>query len=391
MKNVVIVQRIVCEYRKAFFSVLQKELADRDINLSLIVGTPRPGEESIDVLDSLPFGQRLPTTYFYKKTCWIHRLYATAKTADMVVVVQENSALYTYPLLITRLFGKTTAPRIGFWGHGANMGRVNSRILPDKWRKFWQTRVDWWFAYTNKTKQILTNTGVNSNRITVVNNSTDTDSLRNIVNKKQQQSSQLFLKIFNCRKNNKTRVGIFCGRLIESKMITFLLESISQIHRQLPDFFMIIVGDGPLHAEVEQFCANNSWCRWVGAKWSSDRADYLAIADIWLNPGAVGLAVTDAFAVGLPLATTDNKTHGPEIEYLKNKKNGLITPPIVKNYTVEILQLLTNDSLLQQTRKEAASDGLKYSVDSMAARFASGIEACLSIDKAHFGLFKLKR
>ena len=384
MKEVVIIQRIVCEYRKAFFRALQKEAETAGINLRLIVGSPRRGEEGADVLDQLSFGERKSTTYFYKKVCWIHGLYSAVKKADMVIFVQENAALYIYPLLFMRLLGRKS-PALCFWGHGANMGRTKSRILPDMWRRFWLRRVDWWFAYTTKTKGILTAAGFPSDKITVVNNSTDTVALRTAVNNKIMHADLLFSEIFGRPRNGKSRVGIFCGRLIESKMISFLLDSIRLIHEQLPDFFMIIIGDGPLREDVGQFCAENSWCKWVGAKWSTERADYLAVANIWLNPGAVGLAVTDAFAVGLPLATTDNRTHGPEIAYLEHTKTGLITETDVDNYASEVLRVLTEDKLLPSAKSAAADAGRKYSVESMAARFADGIESCLTADKAAIG------
>jgi len=376
MKEVVIVQRVVCEYRKAFYSCLRKELSAKDINLRLITGTPRRGEEAFDVLDDLSFGERRATTYFYKTVCWIHGLHSATKSADMVILVQENAALYTYPFLLMRLMGKEI-PRLGFWGHGANMGRVDSRILLDKWREFWLRRVDWWFAYTAKTKGILTTAGFSSDRITVVNNSTDTTLLREIVNKQRARSDQLFAEIFCCSRSRESRVGFYCGRLIESKMILFLLDSIKQIHARLPGFFMIIVGDGPLSEDVKLFCADNNWCKWTGAKWSSERADYLSVADIWLNPGALGLAVTDAFAAGLPLATTDNKIHGPEISYLEDQKTGLMTKNVVGEYVDSVARILTEDGLLVKAKAEAQREGYKYSAEMMANRFAAGIDECM--------------
>ena len=381
MKEVVIVQRIVCEYRKAFFRSLRKELYACDINLRLIVGTARRGEESFDVLDDLSFGERMETTYFYKKVCWIRGLYSAVKNADMVIFVQENAALYIYPLLLMRLMGRKS-PGLCFWGHGANMGRTKSRVLPDMWRRFWLRRVDWWFAYTAKTKQMLNAAGFSSDRITVVNNSTDTVSLRDAVNKKRMHADLLFTEIFGCSRSSKNRTAVFCGRLIESKMILFLLDSIKQIHEQLPCFFMVIVGDGPLSKDVELFCADNSWCKWVGAKWGEERADYLAVADIWLNPGAVGLAVTDAFSVGLPLATTDNNTHGPEIYYLEHGKTGLITKPVVSEYADSVIRIMTEGDSLSEAQTAANNEGLKYSAEIMANRFAEGIAASLATDNA---------
>jgi len=381
MRDVVIVQRIVCEYRKVFFSCLREELYADGINLRLVVGSARRGEEKIDVLDELSFGERRTTTYFYKKVCWIHGLYSAVKSADMVVFVQENSALYIYPLLFMRLLRKKS-PKLGFWGHGANMGRVKSRLLPDIWRRFWLRRVDWWFAYTDKTKGILMDAGFSAEKITVVNNSTDTVSLRTAVNESRKNAELLFEDIFGCRRSRESRVAVFCGRLIESKMILFMLSSLLLIRENIPEFFMIIVGDGPLSEEVELFCSKNSWCKWIGAKWNTDRSEYLAVADIWLNPGALGLAVTDAFGVGLPLATTDNNTHGPEILYLENHKTGVITVPAVNEYADAVAQLLKDADLLAKAKMAAEKEGLKYSAEIMAKRFASGIGESLTSNSA---------
>lgn len=377
MREVVIVQRIVCEYRKAFFRILRKELSARGIRLRLISGSPRQGEEEYDVLDDLPFGERKATTYFHKKICWIHGLVSTAKAADLIILTQENAALYTYPFLVMRLFGKKS-PRLGFWGHGANMGRVNASQFLDGWREFWLRQVDWWFAYTSKTMGILIDAKFSADKITVVNNSTDTAPLRVSVNEKRGKVESLFSTIFGCTRSRESRVGVFCGRLVESKMILFLLDSIKQIRAIIPEFYMIILGDGPLRKDVVEFCAVNPWCKWVGPKWGIERSEYLAVSDIWLNPGAVGLAVTDAFASALPLATTDNGMHGPEISYLEHGNNGLITNPVVGEYVDSITGLLSDSGLLLEAKAKASDEGMRYSAENMAGEFAKGIDLCLS-------------
>jgi glycosyltransferase involved in cell wall biosynthesis len=375
MKEVVVIQRVVCEYRRAFFCHLRRRLADADINLRLVVGTPRQGEESIDVLDQMSFGERLPTIYFYRKVCWIRNLYSKTKTADMVIFVQENAALYTYPLLLARLLGRRQ-PRLAFWGHGANLGRRKSNFLSDLWRRFWLRRVDWWFAYTSKTSAILAEAAFPASKVTVVNNSTDTTMLREAVEKVDPKT--VFSSIFGCRWTADKRVGVFCGRLIESKMVEFLLDSISKIHHRMPEFFMVIVGDGPLRECVQDFCEANDWCRWVGASWGSELAEFLAVADVWLNPGAVGLAVVDAFAVGIPLITTDNGMHGPEICYLETGKTGFITAVDSQSYTEAAVDVLADSQRLQQIKCAVEKSGAEYSVEKMAEHFTAGIRLCLA-------------
>ena len=111
------------------------------------------------------------------------------------------------------------------------------------------------------------------------------------------------------------------------KWIPFLLKSLVLIHEVIPEFRMIIIGDGPERKDVESFSANHPWCATTGAKYGLDRVALMSLGDIWLNPGMLGLAVLDAFALGIPVATTANGLHSPEIVYLRDGDNGIISPP----------------------------------------------------------------
>ena len=46
---------------------------------------------------------------------------------------------------------------------------------------------------------------------------------------------------------------------------------------------------------------------------------YFDLAHFQLMPGPVGLHIVESFAMLKPLATTNLKTHGPEIAYLKKQ------------------------------------------------------------------------
>jgi L-malate glycosyltransferase len=377
MREVVIIQRIVCEYRTVFFERLREALAPHDVRLRLISGFPRPGEDAFDLLDTLEFGERFPTTYLRGRACWIRGLRKATGQADLVVLPQENGALYTYPFLFRRLAGRRK-PLVAYWGHGSYMGRPRGGSCRDLWKSFWVRHVDWWFAYTARTTRILESAHFPLDRITVVNNATDTSPLRKETDVRRKDSDATFEHLFGCERNRLSRVGVFCGRLIPSKWIGFLLDSVLKIREQLPEFYVTIIGDGPLEPDVSAFCKENTWCKWIGATWGTDRADYLAVADVWLNPGAVGLAVVDAFSVGLPLATTNNGMHGPEICYLEHGRTGLITAPDKDAYVAAIVALLKEDDRLAQAKAQAHEEGARYSVETMARLFASGIVSCLA-------------
>ena len=64
-----------------------------------------------------------------------------------------------------------------------------------------------------------------------------------------------------------------------------------------------------------------NWVHWVGPKFGREKTDLMAISDVFLLPGRVGLAILDAFAV----LTTRLDIHCPEIEYLEEDRNVLVT------------------------------------------------------------------
>ena len=62
------------------------------------------------------------------------------------------------------------------------------------------------------------------------------------------------------------------------------------------------------------------------------------MAAMQFMPGAVGLGILDSFALQTPMVTTTQNFHGPEIEYLENGKNGIITEDNIETYTNAIIK-----------------------------------------------------
>ncbi len=58
------------------------------------------------------------------------------------------------------------------------------------------------------------------------------------------------------------------------------------------------------------------------------------------EPGAVGLAILDAFAAGLPMVTTHCRGHGPEIAYLRQNENGLMTEDTLDDFVGGVRRVL---------------------------------------------------
>lgn len=124
--------------------------------------------------------------------------------------------------------------------------------------------------------------------------------------------------------------------------------------------------------------ASNPWAHWVGTKFNKEKVAFLSIASVILNPGLVGLGILDSFASGVPMVTTDCGIHSPEISYLKNDVNGIMTEPDVHQYSIACIALLRDHSRLRRLRENCLESAKEYTLENMANRFVKGIVSCLN-------------
>jgi glycosyltransferase involved in cell wall biosynthesis len=95
-------------------------------------------------------------------------------------------------------------------------------------------------------------------------------------------------------------------------------------------------------------------------------------------PGRVGLGILDSLAAGLPLVTTRISIHTPEVEYLEDGYNGLMTEPNPEAYAHAVIRLLSTPNELRRLKAGAQTSSEKYSIEAMVDNFHRGIQDCLS-------------
>jgi glycosyltransferase involved in cell wall biosynthesis len=219
--------------------------------------------------------------------------------------------------------------------------------------------------------------GFDPARITVVQNAIDTRELREcLADVADVERSQLLDELgwpADCR------IAIYCGSLYENKRFDLLMESADSVHQHHPAFRLLIVGGGPMSKQIEAYARQRAWVHWAGPKFGREKAAFLSLAEMWLNPGLVGLGILDAFCARLPLLTTDLPLHSPEIEYLEPGINGLITAPQASAFAEAIESLLNHSAKLGRMRAAAEAASHRYSIETMAQNFATGVERCLGL------------
>ncbi|MEW6591026.1 MAG: glycosyltransferase family 4 protein, partial [Pseudomonadota bacterium] len=290
--------------------------------------------------------------------------------ADLVIVTQENKLLQNHLLMaLPRRF------KLAFWGHGANLQSGRPDGFKERFKRWTTNRVDWWFAYTQMSEGLVRAAGFPGDRITLLNNAVDTSELRRL---RQSVTAEEVRALRTALGLSAGPVGVFVGSLYADKRLDFLFEAASAIRVQVPDFHLLIVGEGPERAKVEAWCAVHPWARWVGAKFGRDKVAHLAVAQIMMNPGLVGLGILDSFVCGVPMLTTDCGIHSPEIAYLENGVNGLMTSNDPQSYEGACVRLLQDPAELNRLRAGCEASASEYTVENMAQRFADGIERCLN-------------
>jgi len=157
-----------------------------------------------------------------------------------------------------------------------------------------------------------------------------------------------------------------------------LVAAADLIKSALSEFRLIVIGDGPSVETIKKASETRPWMHWVGMCKGSEKAAFFRLAEVILNPGLVGLHILDSFCAGVPMVTTSDARHSPEIAYLKNGENGVVVQGGVSDYAKAVVLLLQSPTVYRKLQAGALASAEKYTLTTMVERFTSGVEACLS-------------
>ncbi|MDO9466389.1 MAG: glycosyltransferase family 4 protein [Thiobacillus sp.] len=373
-QSVCIIQPVMKQYRVPFFLELEKALAAKGIDLVVVYGTPWRGEAERGDHAELPppLGVKVNSSMLLGKLLLIPVLRPWLR-ADLVVVEHANKNLLNYLLAILR---GLRLKRVAFWSHGRDR-QADSASLGERFKRRTLHWADWWFAYTAESAAYVEAQGYPKDRITVVENAIDTRALRADLDAVSDEELQAIRTAFGW--NGTEQVAVFCGSLYRNKRLDLLFEAADRVQREVPAFRLIVIGGGPLAEAVAEFARHRAWVQAVGPKFGHEKSVILKLACMWLNPGALGLGILDAFCAGMPLLTTRQSTHGPEIEYLQHEVNGLLLDDAPEAYADGMLRLLRDEDLAARLREGAMASAQRYSIETMVRNFSNGVRACLSL------------
>lgn len=371
-KKVLIIQQMIPEYRIGFFNRLKSELAKEQVELSLVFGNNSTNYKSGPLFYEIDWGKSISNKTIKigrLHLCWQPVPLGYLKEFDLVIVEKSNKLLLNYYLMILRKLGTT---RIAFWGHGRDLQSKPER-MNNRFGLLFLRQCDWWFAYTSSVKEYIAAKKFPAAKITVVQNAIDTNQLQKSFDAGNDCLGELKRKLGI----DSEKVGIFCGGMYPNKRIGFLIDACLLIRKSIPDFQMIFIGDGEESYKVKNAAEKYPWVHYAGSINGAERIKYFKIAAVQLMPGLVGLGILDSFAMETPIITTSFEFHSPEIEYLENGINGIITKDNLTDYAAEVIRILDTKSylgLIPGCRIAAK----KYTIGRMVDNFKEGILSALA-------------
>jgi glycosyltransferase involved in cell wall biosynthesis len=377
VKRVAILQHRLLHYRTNLFDQLRKSCLDSGIELYLVHGQASRRELAKKDEGSLPWAHKVRNRFLEiggKDIVW-QPFPADLRDVHLIVVMQESRILSNYPLLFSRMW---SSRKVAYWGHGANFQSDAPTGIRERWKRMILKQVDWWFAYTGMTRDILLANGYPVENITVLDNAIDNE--RFIEDLSSISSEELARLRNELDLSAEGRLGLFCGSLYPDKKLDFMVMAADIIHSSIPGFRLVVIGDGPSAARLRDMIKDKKWAHWVGVRKGLEKAAYFRLADVILNPGLVGLHILDAFCAGAPMFTTDNARHSPEIAYLEHSVNGFILKDDPKVYAEAVVGLLQNESRLALVRDAVRGSVKKYTLDRMVSNFVEGIKRCIKPD-----------
>lgn len=365
MYSVIIIQEHLPHYRIPFFEELRKILSDEGVCLSVIHGNVVARQY---VAEELSWSSAVGMLDFGGFRFHRNSIQAGI-SCDLLISPQEVK--YIVPFLL-QISSKIGGPKFAFWGHGKNFQASSRSNFTERVKRVLSRRCDWWFAYNDLSAAVVRDLGYPVERITTVGNAIDTTSLakqRESITDAEREAIRSELGI------TSTNVAVYTGGLYPMKRIGFLIEAAKRIRDRIPDFELIVIGDGPDRRIVSEAASANRWIHDLGSKNDRDKVPYWMISKLLLMPGGVGLVILDSFALGVPMVTTDTRLHGPEIDYLKDGRNGLLIGcgESVETYADGVVGLLQDESRLERLRQGALASAADHTIEKMARNFATGV------------------
>jgi glycosyltransferase involved in cell wall biosynthesis len=202
------------------------------------------------------------------------------------------------------IFAKLSRTPFLCWAAGWERGKIKGipALLRKTYIRLTSQLVDRYLCYGSNTVDFLEKYGVDRSTCTILQNTVDTDV---IANNLKTYKNNCFIKKKDLQIADK-RVILSVGSLIERKNFALLLNAYNSLKNRTGDICLLIIGDGPERNNLIKLVDQNR----IGdvfllGQIVNEVGVYFMLADLFVLPGAGGLAINEAMAYGLPVICSE--------------------------------------------------------------------------------------
>lgn len=250
--------------------------------------------------------------------------------------------------LISRLFGQ----KIYWWGHSQNFQKYS---YSEDFKNFFKILMiklsSGVLAYTSEEKNRFISKGIKNNKIIILNNTVDTDTIFSLKTKISAHTTKSLIKEHSLK--DKFVIGLI-GRLHVYRNTEKAILAITNLNKIHNDIVLLIIGDGTEKLVLEKKYKHDPNITFIGSLENEHEiSKYMTIIKFFINPGLVGLNLVHAMSYGKSSIIIKNKFHSPEIDYLINNFNGIICKNSTSDFEQKIKKLIFDHELRNKLNDNA--------------------------------------
>ena len=174
---------------------------------------------------------------------------------------------------------------------------------------------------------------------------------------------------------------LFLGRIEERKGLIYLLKAYKILKRKYNNIRLIIVGDGPLKNECQEYVQANKLddVFWEGKQTGKIVAQYYSTCDIYCSPAifgeSFGIVLLEAMASKKPVVAFSNTWYKELLKVTKGE-NFLVTPKDEVELSSKLEKLIIDEKLRKEMGEWGLKEVEKYSWDKVADRVLNFYKKC---------------
>jgi len=332
----------ISHYREEFFEYFQKNY-DCDI---FVYENDEENQKNNFEIAKIPT-KKLKSFLLFSKLRVFNFFPLLSRKYKVLILIGEMKVL---PIWIILFLAKLMNKKVILWGHGISIHtylQEEKKINPI--RLFFNRLADYLWLYTENEKTIWKRY-FPEDKITVLNNTINIEEIL--------EQEDLDKKALQEKYNIHTKINfIYCARFsMQERRVDLLIEIIKRLDPEIYGF--IIIGDGPLKPDFKPYKNVKDF----GSVYDSNKKNELfQLADLYIQPGWIGLSCNEALAYGKPVLTfkrTPEIRQCVEYAYL-NEKNSYIADSI--DDMIDFISSLTPEKIkqYQENSKRFANDNLR--------------------------------